>query len=78
MLKQLYTSSIEIDSSSDDNEQPSSRDYDFDETLLNFLVEKLRADSKPSTNEDEVRENIADLILDKDFPDNPIPKKAIA
>ena len=74
MLRQLYKSSVKSGFSSDDSEKPSSRDYDFNETLLNFLVEKLRADSNPSTNEDEVRENIADLILEEDFPDDLIPK----
>ena len=47
MLRQLYKSSVESGFSSDDSEKPSSRNYDFNETLLNFLVEKLRADSKP-------------------------------
>ena len=74
MLRQLYKSSVKRGFSSDDSKNPSSRNYDFNETLLNFLVEKLRADSKPSTNEDEVRENIADLILDEDFPDDLILK----
>ena len=43
MLKQLYKSSIESGSSSDDSEQPSSRDnYDFDETLLTSWLRSLK------------------------------------
>ena len=53
------------------------RDYIWDQSLLNYLVAKLSYDDSdllPNTNEVNVRNNICDLILEGDFPEELIPK----
>ena len=58
------------------------RDYIWNESLLEYLVGKLRDaeadknqnDFLPNTNEANARENIGDLILDEDFPQELTPK----
>jgi len=53
-----------------------TRDYIWNESLLEYLVAELRDTHDPFLNTDEadVRENIGDLILDDDFPQELTPK----
>ena len=60
----------------------NTRDYIWNESLLEYLVGELRDaeadnnqnDALPNTNEANVRENIGDLILDEDFPRELTPR----
>ena len=60
----------------------NTRDYIWNDSLLQYLVAKLRDakadknqnDFLPITNEANVRENIGDLILDEDFPQELTPE----
>ena len=74
MLRQVYTSSIENDLSSDDSELVSSRDYDFHPKLLDVLVQKLKDDSEARTDETKLKYKITDLTQDENFPVLLIPK----
>ena len=53
----------------------NTRAYIWKESLLEYLVGELghNHDSSPKTNEANVRENIEDLLLDKDFPQELTP-----
>ena len=53
----------------------NTRAYIWKESLLEYLVGELRDnhDSSPKTNEANVRENIGDLLLDEDFPQELTP-----
>ena len=55
----------------------NTREYIWNESLLEYLVGKLRDPHEFFSNTDEanVRENIGDVILDEDFPEELTPTK---